>query len=133
MLNFFAFFYVKLRQAQHVPIQRLEMSNVWKQSGPDDGKSVLQHKRVQRQPPKAVPKKIVLKICSKFTGEHPCRSVILIKLQSNFIEIALRHVCPPVNLLHILRAPFPKKQICRAVSGGFCFKWFYADSVIKWK
>ena len=25
----------------------------------------------------------VLKICSKFTGEHPCRSVILIKLQSN--------------------------------------------------
>ena len=133
MLNFFAFFYVKLRQAQHVPIQRLEMSNVWKQSGPDDGKSVLQHKRVQRQPPKAVPKKIVLKICSKFTGEHPCRSVILIKLQSNFIEIALRYVCPPVNLLHILRAPFPKKQICRAVSGGFCFKWFYADSVIKRK
>ena len=26
----------------------------------------------------------VLKICSKFTGEHPCRSVISIKLQSNF-------------------------------------------------
>ena len=25
----------------------------------------------------------VLKICSKFTGEHPCRSVISIKLQSN--------------------------------------------------
>ena len=27
----------------------------------------------------------------KFTGEHRCRSVISIKLQSNFIEIALRH------------------------------------------
>ena len=27
--------------------------------------------------------KSVLKICSKFTGEHPCRSVISIKLQSN--------------------------------------------------
>ena len=26
----------------------------------------------------------VLKICSKFTGEHPCQSVISIKLQSNF-------------------------------------------------
>ena len=26
----------------------------------------------------------VLKICSKFTGEHPCRSAISIKLQSNF-------------------------------------------------
>ena len=25
----------------------------------------------------------ILKICSKFTGEHPCRSVISIKLQSN--------------------------------------------------
>ena len=27
----------------------------------------------------------VLKICSKFTGEHPCRSAILIKLLCNFI------------------------------------------------
>ena len=26
----------------------------------------------------------VLKICSKFTGEHSCRSVILIKLQKQF-------------------------------------------------
>ena len=25
----------------------------------------------------------VLKFCNKFTGEHPCRSVISIKLQSN--------------------------------------------------
>ena len=33
----------------------------------------------------------VLKICSKFTGEHSCQSVILIKLQSNFIEIILLH------------------------------------------
>ena len=45
---------------------------------------------------------------SKFTGEHPCRSVISLKLQSNFIEIALRHRCSPVNLLHIFRTPFPK-------------------------
>ena len=29
-------------------------------------------------------------------------------LQSNFIEIALRHGCSPVNLLHIFRTPFPK-------------------------
>ena len=27
----------------------------------------------------------VLEICSKFTGEHPCRSVISVKLQSSFI------------------------------------------------
>ena len=57
--------------------------------------------------------KDVLKICSKFTGEHPCRSVISIKLLCNFIEIALRHGCSPVNLLHIFRTPFPKNT-----SGG---------------
>ena len=51
-------------------------------------------------------RKGLLKICSKYTGEHPCRSVISIKLQSNFIEIALRHGCSSVNLLHIFRTPF---------------------------
>ena len=40
--------------------------------------------------------KVVLEICSKFTGEHPCRSAISIKLQSNFIEITLQHGCFPV-------------------------------------
>ena len=33
----------------------------------------------------------VLKICSKFTRVHPCRSAISIKLQSNFIEFTLQH------------------------------------------
>ena len=47
-----------------------------------------------------------LKICSKFTGEHPCRSVISIKFQSNFIEITLRHGCSPINVLYIFRAHF---------------------------
>ena len=50
----------------------------------------------------------VLKICSKFTREHPCRSVISIKLLCNFIELTLRHWCSPVNLLQIFRIPFPK-------------------------
>ena len=54
--------------------------------------------------------KLVLKICSKFTGEHPCRSVISIKLQSNFIEIILRHRCSPVNLLDICRTPTLKNM-----------------------
>ena len=53
----------------------------------------------------------VLKKCSKFTGEHPCRSVISIKLESNFIEITLWHGCPPVNLLHIFRTSFPKNTL----------------------
>ena len=49
-----------------------------------------------------------LKICSKFTGEHPWRSAISVKLHSNFIEIALRHGCFPVNLMYIFRVPFLK-------------------------
>ena len=51
----------------------------------------------------------VLKICSKFTGEYPCRSVILIKLlQLYWNEITLRHGYSPVNLLLIFRTPFSK-------------------------
>ena len=50
--------------------------------------------------------KNVLKICSKFTGEHPCRSVDSIKLLRNFIEITLWHRCSPVMLLDISRTPF---------------------------
>ena len=42
-------------------------------------------------------RKGVLKICTKFTGEHPCRSAISIKLLWNFIEITLRHACSPAN------------------------------------
>ena len=45
----------------------------------------------------------VLKISSKFTGEHPCRSAIC-----NFIEITLQHECSPVILLHFFRTPFTK-------------------------
>ena len=52
--------------------------------------------------------KDVLKICSKFTGECPCQSVISIKLQNNFIEITLWHGYSPVNLLHIFGTPFAK-------------------------
>ena len=33
----------------------------------------------------------VLKICSKFTGEHPCRSASSINLLCNFTETTLRH------------------------------------------
>ena len=58
--------------------------------------------------------KYVLRKCSKFMGEHSCRSVISINLQSIFIEITLQHECSPVNLLHIFRAPFPKNT-CRGL------------------
>ena len=68
-------------------------------------------------------RKGVLKIYSKFVREHPCRSAISKKLQSNFIEITLRHGCPPVNLLHIfLEHLFPGPPL----GGCFCtFKNLY--------
>ena len=59
--------------------------------------------------PEVFKEKCVLKMCSKFTWEHPCRSVSSKKLQSNLIETTLRPGCSPVNLLHIFRTPFPKK------------------------
>ena len=52
--------------------------------------------------------KSVLKISSKITGEHTCRSVISIKLLRNLIEITLWHGGSAVNLLHFLIIPFPK-------------------------
>ena len=57
----------------------------------------------------------VLKIRSKFTGEHTCQNAISIKLLCNFIEIALRHLSS-LNLQHIFRTPFSKNT-----SGG-CFR-----------
>ena len=68
-------------------------------------------------PPEVLLGKGVLKICKKFTGEYPCRSVILIKLLCNFTEITLQHGCSPVNLLHIFRAPFPQDT-----SGGLLLR-----------
>ena len=50
----------------------------------------------------------LLKICSKFTGEHPCRSAISINLESKSIQITLWHGCHLANLLQISRTPFPK-------------------------
>ena len=48
-------------------------------------------------------RKGVLKIYSKFTGQHPCRSEISIKLL-----FTLQHGCSPVNFLLIFRTSFLK-------------------------
>ena len=66
-------------------------------------------KKVSRSTnPEVFLRKGVLNICNKFTGEHPCRSAISIKLLCNFIEIALRHGCSPVYFLRIFQTPFPR-------------------------
>ena len=77
-----------------------------------DSCNIKQHSwqsRISRSShPEVYLEKGVLKICSKFTGEHPWRSMISIKLLGNFIEITLRHGYSSVNLLHIFRTPFTK-------------------------
>ena len=67
----------------------------------------------------------VLVICSKFTGEHSCRSEISIKLLCNFIEITLWHGCSPLSLLHIFRTPF-LKNTSASVDNINCFRCFSA-------
>ena len=71
----------------------------------------------RRSPSEVFLGKGILEMCSRFTGEHQCRSVISIKLQSNFVEIILRHGCSPVNLLHIFRTPFCKN------TSGLLLRW----------
>ena len=66
-------------------------------------------------------RKGILKICGKFTGEHPCRGAISVKFLCNFIEIALWHGCSSVNLLLISRTHFSKNT----------FGWLLLNFVIE--
>ena len=65
---------------------------------------------LHKQPSRGVLTKRCSENIQKFTGEHPYRGAISIKLQSNFIEITIRHGCSPVNFclfseLLFLRTP----------------------------
>ena len=71
--------------------------------------STVSSNRSRSSHPEVFQGKDVLKICSKFTSEHPCHSAISIKLLCNFMEITFRHGCSPANLLHAFRTPFLKK------------------------
>ena len=75
--------------------------------------SLIAVRSIRSSPPEVFLGKGVLKISSKYTRENPCRSVILIKLLCNFIEITLRHGCSHVNLLDTFRTSFSKNT-----SGG---------------
>ena len=66
-------------------------------------KTSLRAPKLKSSLPEVFLEKVVLKICSNFSREHPCRSEISI-----FVEIARRHGSSPVNLLHIFRTPFLK-------------------------
>ena len=82
--------------------------------------------RYRTSPPEVLLGKGVLKICSTFTGEHPCRSMISIKLQSNFIEIALRLGSSPVNLLHIFQYTLLYEHLWRIGSINILVKKAYS-------
>ena len=94
--------------------------------------------KLLKQPSRDVPRKRCSENMQQFTGEHPCQSVISIKLQNNFFEITLRHGCSPVSLLHIFRIPISKNT-----SGGllltldflseFIEKCVESRSFNKWK
>ena len=62
------------------------------------------HAKIRSSPSK-FSQKGIMKTSSKFTGEHPCQSVIP--------HFTLRHGGSAANLLHIFRTPFPKNK-----SGG---------------
>ena len=87
----------------------------------------FQRSSTRSSPPEVFLRKGVLKICIKFTGEHLCRSVISIKLQSNFIEIALRYGCSPEDLLHIFRRPSPRNTPGRLLLQRIANMIFFED------
>ena len=64
----------------------------------------------QKQLPRGVRRKSVLKMRSIFTAEHPCRSVISTTLLCNFIDITLWHGWS-LNLQHIFRELFLRKPM----------------------
>ena len=75
--------------------------------------SIPPPKRSRSSHPEVFLRKGVLKLCSKFTGEHPCRSAISIKL-----------LYYPANLLHIFRTPFLKNTYGRLLLKAllkFCY------------
>ena len=48
---------------------------------------------IQKQPPRGVPRKGDLKICTKFTGEHPCRSANVFRPQNIYTENSSNEKC----------------------------------------
>ena len=69
--------------------------------------------------------KVILKICSKFTGEHPCQSMISIKLLCNFIEITFQDGFSLVDLLHISEHLF----IRTPMNGYFWILFLFTETI----
>ena len=63
---------------------------------------------VQKQPSRRVLRKRCFENMQQIYRRTPMPKCDFNKFASNFIEIALRHGCSPVNLLHIFKTPFLK-------------------------
>ena len=116
LINFAKFFFNKAarlrrqRNLQKLAVEILKVKN---------GFSAWKYEKCYSRSshPEVFLRKVVLKICSRFTGEDPCWSAILTNLQSSLIEITLRHWCSPVNLLQVAEHLFWRT----ALDGCFCF------------
>ena len=75
-------------------------------------------------PPEVFLGNVVLKIYSKFTGEHQCRSVIC-----NFIKTTLRYECSPVNLAYFFRNTFSEDHLWNFVYFTNNFKLLMKESL----
>ena len=71
----------------------------WSEHGTNSGLAIFQkfmrRLKFKSSRPGVFLGKCVLKIRSKFTGEHLCQSAISIKLKSNLVEITLLYDCSP--------------------------------------
>ena len=77
------------------------------------------HWRCRSSPPEVLLKRGVPKICSKFTGEHPCRSVISIKLLCSALQLYKNHTSAWVFscffIQYILPLPILNKVIMKII------------------
>ena len=109
------------RQCPTCKINTLKADN----SPSSDLQTLLPLLKIQKQPPRGVLRKTCFENMQQFTGEHPCRSVISIKLLCNFIEITLRLECSSTNLLHIIGTPFtrnPSERLLLKMQCNTCTK-----------
>ena len=65
---------------------------------------------IQKQQPKVLNKKAVLKNFAKFTGKHPCQKLFFNNIAglrpATFLKKILWHRCFPVNFAKFSRTPF---------------------------
>ena len=79
----------------------------------NQSKEIIKKYEEQKQPSKGVFSKTCSENMQQIYRRIPMPKCGFNEITSNFIEIALRHGCSPVNLLHIFRTPFTKNTSVR--------------------